>query len=77
MQFARVYYSANGSDTQVKAGDLFFSQGRPLLVFSWRRNGGRRVPEQAVELDPAKLWPASSNGTIFRYEGEVGRELRP
>jgi hypothetical protein len=28
MQFARVYYSKNGSDTQVKA------------VFSWRRNGG-------------------------------------
>jgi len=71
MQFARVYYSKHGSDTQVKAGDLFFERGRPLLVFSWRRNGGRRVPHDAVELDPAKLWPASSNGTIFRYEGDV------
>jgi hypothetical protein len=71
MQFARVYYSSKGSDTQVNAGDLFFAAGRPLLVFSWRRNGGRRVPQEAVELDPAKLWPASSNGTIFRYEGEV------
>jgi len=71
MQFARVYYSKQGSDTQVKAGDLFFAEGRPLLVFSWRRNGSRRVPLEAVPLDPAKLWPASSNGTIYRYEGDV------
>ena len=71
MQFARVYYSKHGSDTQVKAGDLFFERGRPLLVFSWRRNGGRRVPQDCVELDPAKLRPASSNGTIYRYEGDV------
>ena len=70
MQFARVYYS-KGSDTQVKAGDLYFAHGRPLLVFSWRRNGGRRVPQDCVELDPAKLRPASSNGTIYRYEGDV------
>jgi hypothetical protein len=40
-------------------------------VFSWQRNGGRRVPLDCVELDPEKLRPASSNGTIFRYEGEV------
>ena len=71
MQFARVYYSKQGSDTQVKAGDLFFAEGRALLVFSWRRNGGRRVPQDCVELDPAKLRPASSNGTIYRYEGDV------
>ena len=71
MQFARVYYSKSGSLTNVKAADLFFAEGRPLLVFSWRRNGGRRVPLDCVELDPAKLRPASSNGTIFRYEGEV------
>ena len=73
MQFARVYYPRKGSDTQMNAGDLFFAEGRPLLVFSWRRNGGRRVPQDAVELDPAKLWPASSNGTVFRYEGDVYR----
>jgi hypothetical protein len=71
MQFARVYYSPTGSDTQIRAADLFFSDGRPLLVFSWRRNGGRRVPAECVELDPAKLRPASANGTIFRYEGDV------
>jgi hypothetical protein len=71
MQFARVYYSPNGSDTQIRAADLFFSDGRPLLVFSWRRNGGRRVPLECVELDPGKLRSASSNGTIYRYEGEV------
>ena len=71
MQFARVYYSKGGSFTDVRGADLYFSDGRPLLVFSWRRNGGRRVPQDAVELDPAKLWPASSNGTIFRYEGDV------
>lgn len=76
MQFARVYYS-KGSATQVKAADLFFAEGKPLLVFSWRRNGGRRVPLECVELDPEKLRPASSNGTIYRYEGEVRREARP
>jgi hypothetical protein len=73
MQFARVYYSKNGSPTNMKAADLFFAEGRPLLVFSWRRNGGRRVPFECVELDPAKLRPASSNGTIYRYEGDVPR----
>jgi hypothetical protein len=73
MQFARVYYSKNGSPTLVKAADLYFAEGRPLLVFSWRRNGGRRVPLECVELDPAKLRPASSNGTIYRYEGDVPR----
>ena len=71
MQFARVYYSKSGSFTDVKGADLFFSDGRPLLVFSWRRNGGRLVPEDCVELDPDKLRPASSNGTIYRYEGDV------
>lgn len=72
MQFARVYY-AGRSETDVRAADLFFSDGRPLLVFSWRRNGGRRVPLDCIELDPAKLRPASSNGTIYRYEGRVPR----
>lgn len=71
MQFARVYYPSKGSATQVEAADLFFERGRPLLVFSWRRAGGRRVPQDCIELDPGKLRPASSNGTIFRYEGDV------
>lgn len=71
MHFARVYYSPKGSPTQVEAGDLYFSRGRPLLVFSWRRNNGERVPEDCVELDPAKLQRCSSNGTIYRYEGHV------
>lgn len=76
MQFARVYYPQHGSATQVTSGDLFFSDGRPLLVFSWRRNGGRRVPADCIELDPDKLHRASASGTIFRYEGEVGRAAR-
>ena len=71
MQFARVYYSPKGSPTQVEAGDLYFSRGRPLLVLSWQRRNGERVPEDCVELDPAKLQRCSSNGTIFRYEGSI------
>jgi hypothetical protein len=71
MQFARVYYSKNGSPTNVTAADLYFANGKPLLVFSWRRNGERRVPLECIELDPAKLRQASSNGTIYRYEGDV------
>jgi hypothetical protein len=73
MHFARVYYSRKGSPTQVEAGDLYFARGgdRPLLVFSWRRKDGEQVPEECVELDPAKLQRASSNGTIYRYEGKV------
>jgi hypothetical protein len=71
MQFARVYYSRKGSFTQVQAGDLYFARGRPLLVFSWRRNNGERVPEECVELDPDKLQRCSSNGTIYRYEGAI------
>ena len=77
MHFARVYYSKSGSLTNVKAADLYFAAGKPLAVFSWQRNGGRRVPLDCVELDPAKLRPASSNGTIFRYEGEIRRAERP
>lgn len=76
MQFARVYYSKTGSFTDVRGADLFFSDGRPLLVFTWRRNGGRRVPEDCIELDPEKLRSASSNGTIYRYEGEVRGQQR-
>jgi hypothetical protein len=72
MNFARVYYSPGESSTQVKAGDLYFARGRPLLVLSWRRRDGRRVPDECIELDPAKLRSASSNGTIYRYEGMVG-----
>ena len=71
MQFARVYYSPMGSPTQVVGGDLYFSRGRPLLVFSWQRKNGERVPEDCVELDPQKLQRCSSNGTIYRYEGKV------
>jgi hypothetical protein len=73
MQFARVYYSPKGSPTQVEAGDLYFARGRPLLVLSWRRRNGEPVPEDWVELDPEKLERASSNGTIYRYEGRVRR----
>jgi hypothetical protein len=76
MQFARVYYSKGGSFTDVRGADLYFSDGRPLLVFSWRRNGGRLVPEECLELDPDKLRSASSNGTIYRYEGEVRGDRR-
>jgi hypothetical protein len=71
MQFARVYYSPTESATQVRAGDLYFASGRPLLVLTWRRRNGRRVPDECVELDPKKLHAASSNGTIYRYEGRV------
>ena len=71
MQFARVYYSPTESSPQVKAGDLYFARGKALLVFSWRRKNGERVPDECVELDPAKLRRASSNGTIYRYEGRV------
>ena len=71
MHFARVYYSPQGSPSQVKAGDLYFARGRALLVLTWRRKDGDRVPEECIELDPAKLRCASSNGTIFRYEGSV------
>jgi hypothetical protein len=73
MQFARVYYRSKQSPTQVEGGDLYFSGRRPLLVFTWRRKQGERVPEECIELDPAKLKAASSNGTVYRYEGEVGR----
>jgi hypothetical protein len=73
MQFARVYYSPKGSPTQVEAGDLYFARGRPLLVLSWRRRNDEPVPEDWVELDPEKLERASSNGTIYRYEGRVRR----
>ena len=71
MQFARVYYSPKESATQLEVGDLFFARGKPLLVITWRRKDGDRVPDQCIELDPAKLRPASSNGTIYRYEGRV------
>jgi hypothetical protein len=70
MQFARVYYSKN-STTQVEAADLFFVRGKPLLVVRWLRKDGERVPEECIELDPSKLQRASSNGTIYRYEGNV------
>jgi hypothetical protein len=72
MNFARVYYSPKDCATQVVAGDLYFVRGKPLLVFTWRRKDGERVPDECIELDPAKLQRASSNGTIYRYEGLVG-----
>lgn len=71
MQFARVYYARKNSPAQVEAGDLYFSRGRPLLVLSWLRRNGRRVPGECIELEPDKLTPSSSNGTIYRYEGPV------
>jgi hypothetical protein len=72
MAFARVYYSVKGSHTDLKSGDLHFEQGKPLLVLKWRRRNGVRVPENSIELDPARLQRASANGTIYRYEGSVG-----
>lgn len=71
VHFARVYYSPKGSPTQVEAADLFFARGKPLLVITWLKKNGDRVPEDCIELDPAKLRPASSNGTIYRYEGTI------
>jgi hypothetical protein len=53
------------------AGDLFFARGKALLVLTWRRRNGERVPDECIELDPAKLRSASSNGTIYRYEGRL------
>jgi hypothetical protein len=72
MHFARVYYLRKNS-LQVEAGDLYFSRGGPLLVLSWERKNGRRVPGDCVELEADKLTRASSNGTIYRYEGQVAR----
>jgi hypothetical protein len=72
MAFARVYYSANGSQTHLESGDLHFEAGKALLVLKWRRRNGARVPAECVELDPSKLHRASSNGTIYRYEGRIG-----
>jgi hypothetical protein len=71
MYFARVYYSPRGSPTPVEGADLFFARGKPLLVVSWRERGGERVPEKCIELDPKQLRLASSNGTVYRYEGEI------
>ena len=71
MNFARVYYSPKTWPSQVEAADLYFARGRPLLVRSWQRENGRRVPKDCVELDPAQLRRVSANGTIYRYEGEV------
>ena len=72
MHFARVYYSPQDAPTQVVGGDLLFVRGRPLLVVKWRRKDGERVPDEYIELDPEKLQRASSNGTIYRYEGSIG-----
>jgi hypothetical protein len=72
MQFARVYYhTSSRSPTRVKAADLYFARGKPLLVVTWRSKNGERVPDECIELDPAQLQRASSNGTIYRYEGEL------
>jgi hypothetical protein len=68
MQFARVYYSRKSSPARVESGDLYFAQGRPLLVLTWQRRDGRRVPGDCIELRADKLTRASSNGTIYRYE---------
>ena len=71
MQFARVYYASSHSPARVESADLYFARGKPLLVVTWRRRDGERVPDECIELDPARLRRASSNGTIYRYEGEV------
>lgn len=71
MQIPRVYYSPKNWPAQVECADLFFARGKPLLVRTWQRKDGRRVPGECVELDPAKLQRVSANGTIYRYEGVV------
>ena len=71
MQFARVYYSKSGSLTDVKGADLYFSDGRPLLVFSWRRNGGRRVPEECIELDPRSCSPRAATAPSTATKASV------
>ena len=71
MQFARVYYSPGSLPTRVKAADLYFAGTRALLVVKWKRRNGERVPDQCIELDPSRLKCASSNGTIYRYEGSI------
>jgi hypothetical protein len=71
VQYARVYYALSNCPTRVEGADLFFSRGRPLLVKTWQEKEGERVPKECIELDPAKLMSSSSNGTIYRYEGEV------
>jgi hypothetical protein len=53
-----------------------FARGKPLLVVTWCRKNGERVPDESIELDPARLQRPSSNGTIYRYEGEVPRAFR-
>ena len=71
MHFARVYYSPKKWPAQVESADLFFARGKPLLVRTWQQREGRRVPGECEELDPQQLRPASTNGTIYRYEGVV------
>ena len=71
MHFARICYSSSLSPARVESGDLYIARGKPLLVATWRRRNGERVPDEYIELDPARLRRASSNGTIYRYEGEV------
>jgi hypothetical protein len=71
VQYARVYYASKNYPARVEGADLFFSRGRPLLVRTWEVKDGDRIPKECIELDPAKLKPSSSNGTIYRYEGEV------
>jgi hypothetical protein len=71
VQYARVYYASRSYPARVEGADLFFSRGRPLLVRTWEMKDGDRIPKECIELDPAKLKPSSSNGTIYRYEGEV------
>ena len=71
MHFARVYYSKSGSLTNVRGrGSVFSPPASRWRCSAGERNGERRVPLECIELDPAKLRQASSNGTIYRYEGE-------
>jgi hypothetical protein len=71
MNYARVYYLPNAAATQAVAGDLVFAHGGPLLVRNWRKSNGRRVPDDCVPLDATRLHRASSNGTVYRYEGPL------
>jgi hypothetical protein len=74
VQYARVYFSSRTCPSRVEGGDLFFSRGRALLVTTWEEKDGDRVPKECIELDRDKLKSASSNGTVYRYEGDIRAE---
>ena len=67
MAFARVYYPVNESQTLLKAGDLHFQDGKPLLVFKWRRRYLHElVPTRSKSV---KLLPVS----VVEHDGPPRR----